>query len=184
MLYTITGRPAAICFRAAGPFGPVARGHRTGEQASFTPAAARSTPGAARCANRNGSRPVRGGTEGAMDGDCARLRFDRSIPFETIRHWPGVDWEKRAPRMLRDLSSGSLGAVSIQMGRQTSQPRRLDRLRGVHLTWSCTITAEPTISRGLTCSGSHGGSSSWRRRPARPRRARYRSSRTRCRVRG
>jgi len=38
--------------------------------------------------------------------------------------------------MSRDLSSGLLGPVTIRTGRQTSQPRRLDRLRNVHLTWS------------------------------------------------
>lgn len=69
-----------------------------------------------------------------MDGDWLRLTFDE-VAVETVQHWPGVDWEKRPPRMLRDLSSGPLGPVPIQSGRQ-SQPRRLDRLRDVHLTWS------------------------------------------------
>ena len=37
--------------------------------------------------------------------------------------------------MLQDLSAEPLGPVAFQTGRQ-SQPRRLDRLRDVHLTWS------------------------------------------------
>ncbi len=70
-----------------------------------------------------------------MNGDWLRLIFDE-IAVETVQRWPAVDWEKRSPSMLRDLSSGPPGPVPIQMGRQSSQPRRLDRLRNVHLTWS------------------------------------------------
>ena len=70
-----------------------------------------------------------------MDDDWLRLTFDE-VAAETARRWPGRGWEKRPPRMLRDLSSGSLGPVPLQTGRQASQPRRLDRLRDVHLTWS------------------------------------------------
>ncbi len=71
-----------------------------------------------------------------MDDEWVRLDFDGGVPFETLRHWPGADWEKRPPRMLEDLSSGSPGPAAIRAGRQRSQPRRLDRLRDVHLTWS------------------------------------------------
>ena len=71
-----------------------------------------------------------------MDDDWVCLNFDGDVPFDTVRHWHGADWEKRPPRMLRDLSSGPPGPLAIRTGRQTSQPRRLDRLRDVHLTWS------------------------------------------------
>ncbi len=71
-----------------------------------------------------------------MDKDWVRLLFDADIAVETVQRWPGAEWEKRPPRMLRDLSSSSLGPAAIQAGRHTSQPRRLDRLRDVHLTWS------------------------------------------------
>ena len=71
-----------------------------------------------------------------MDRDWVRLVFDADIAVETAQRWPGVDWKKRPPRMLCDLSSGPLRPAAIQAGRHTSQPRRLDRLRGVHLTWS------------------------------------------------
>ena len=71
-----------------------------------------------------------------MAEDWVRLVFDKDIPSEVVICWPGLDWEKRPPRMLRDLSSGPLGPVTLQAGRQTSQPRRLDKLRDVHLTWS------------------------------------------------
>ena len=70
-----------------------------------------------------------------MAEEWVRLVFNEDFPAEVIRCWPGVDWEKRPPRMLRDLS-GSLGPAPIQTGRHSSQPRRLDRLRDVHLTWS------------------------------------------------
>ncbi len=71
-----------------------------------------------------------------MAEDWVRLVFDKDIPSEVMRCWQGADWVKRPPRMLRDLSSGSLGPFTFQTGRRTSQPRRLDRLRDVHLTWS------------------------------------------------
>lgn len=71
-----------------------------------------------------------------MDRDWVRLDFDREAPFETIRRWSAPDWEKRPLRMLRDFFAGLLGPVTIQTGRQTPQPRCLDRLRDVHLTWS------------------------------------------------
>jgi capsular polysaccharide biosynthesis protein len=76
-----------------------------------------------------------------MDEDWVRLIFDENIPAETTQRWHGVDWEKRPPRMLRDFSSEPLGPITIQTGRQTSQPRRLDRLRDVHLTWSSFFIA-------------------------------------------
>lgn len=76
-----------------------------------------------------------------MGEDWVRLIFDKDVPFETVQRWHGVDWEKRPPRMLRDLSSGAPGPVAIQTGRRTSQPRRLDRLRDVHLTWSSFLIA-------------------------------------------
>lgn len=68
--------------------------------------------------------------------DWVRLVFDKEFPCETVQRWPGVDWEKRPPRMLQDLRAGPPRPVALQKGRQTSQPRRLDRLRDVHLTWS------------------------------------------------
>ena len=68
--------------------------------------------------------------------DWVRLVFDNEFPCETMRRWPGVDWEKRPPRMLQDLSAEPLGPVALRTGRQLSRPRRLDRLRDVHLTWS------------------------------------------------
>ena len=71
-----------------------------------------------------------------MDNDWVRLVFDKEFPCETIGRWPGVDWEKRPPRMLQDLSTEPPGPAALQTGRRTSQPRRLDRLRDVHLTWS------------------------------------------------
>ena len=71
-----------------------------------------------------------------MDDDWVRLVFNKDILTETVQYWCGFDWEKRPPRMLRDFSSGSLGPITIQTGRRTSQLRRLDRLRDVHLTWS------------------------------------------------
>lgn len=71
-----------------------------------------------------------------MGEDWVRLIFDGNFPFETMQYWPGVDWEKRPPRMLKDLSRGPPGPITFQAGRRTSQPRRLDRLRNVHLTWS------------------------------------------------
>ena len=76
------------------------------------------------------------GEEVVMGEDWVHLTFDRNSPAETVQYRHGVDWEKRPPRMLRDLSSGLLGPAVIQTGRHTSQPRRLDRLRDVHLTWS------------------------------------------------
>lgn len=69
-----------------------------------------------------------------MGEDWVRLAFDREIPFETMEHRHGIDWEKRPPRMLEDLSPGPLGPIPLQTGRQTSQPQRLDRLRDAHLT--------------------------------------------------
>ena len=71
-----------------------------------------------------------------MDDDWVRLVFNKDILTETVQYWCGFDWEKRPPRMLGDFSSGSLGPIAIQTGRQTAQPRRLDRLCNVHLTWS------------------------------------------------
>lgn len=71
-----------------------------------------------------------------MGEDLLRLIFDGDFPVETMRYWPGVDWEKRPPRMLNGLSPGPPGPTTLQAGRRTSQPRRLDRLRDVHLTWS------------------------------------------------
>lgn len=71
-----------------------------------------------------------------MDEDRVRLVFDADVATETVQHRPGVDWEKRPPRMLRGSTAGPLGLAAIQAGRHTSQPRRLDRLRDVHLTWS------------------------------------------------
>lgn len=71
-----------------------------------------------------------------MGDDWVHLAFDRTIPAETIQQWPGVDWEKRPPRLLKDLSFAPLGPIALRTGRQVSQPRRLDRLRDVHLTWS------------------------------------------------
>ena len=68
--------------------------------------------------------------------DWVCLAFDKGFPCETPQRWPGVDWEKRPPRMLQDLSAEPPGPVALQTGRQTSQPRRLDRLRDVYLTWS------------------------------------------------
>jgi len=38
--------------------------------------------------------------------------------------------------MLKDFSPEPPGPVTIQAGRQTSQPQRLDKLRDVHLVWS------------------------------------------------
>lgn len=71
-----------------------------------------------------------------MGEDRVRLVFDGAVPVETVRRWHGAGWEKRPPRMLQDLSAGPPGPVSLQTGWRTSQPRRLDRLRDVHLTWS------------------------------------------------
>lgn len=74
--------------------------------------------------------------------DWVRLVFDEGFPCETVQRWPGVDWQKRPPRMLQDLSAAPPGPVAPQTGRQTSQPRRLDRLRDVHLTWSNFFIAD------------------------------------------
>ena len=82
------------------------------------------------------SHHIRSSAGDVMAEGWVRLAFDEDVPFEVMGSWQGIDWEKRPPRMLRDLSSGSLGPAPIQTGRQTSQPRRLDRLRDVHLTWS------------------------------------------------
>ena len=71
-----------------------------------------------------------------MNEDWIHLAFDEAISAETTQYWHEVGWEKRPPRMLRDLSSGLPGPAAIQAGRQRSQSRRLDRLRDVHLTWS------------------------------------------------
>jgi len=71
-----------------------------------------------------------------MDGEWVRLVFDQDVPFETIEYWCGYTWEKQPPRMLKDLSSKPLGPITIQAGRHAAQPRRLDRLRDVHLVWS------------------------------------------------
>ena len=71
-----------------------------------------------------------------MDNDWVRLVFDEEFPCETMQRWPGINWEKRPPRTLQDLSTEPPGPVALQTGRRTSQPRRLDRLRDVHLTWS------------------------------------------------
>ena len=71
-----------------------------------------------------------------MNDDWIHLTFDEAVLAETTRYWHEVGWEKRLPRMLRDLSSGPPGPAAIQAGRQRSQPRRLDRLRDVHLIWS------------------------------------------------
>lgn len=76
-----------------------------------------------------------------MDEDWVHLTFDEAVSAETMRYWHRVGWEKRPPRMLKEFSSGPLGPVTIQTGRQTSQPRRLDRLRDVHLTWSSFFIA-------------------------------------------
>lgn len=67
--------------------------------------------------------------------DWVRLVFDEEFPCDTLQRWHGVDWEKRPPRVLADLSAAAPGPA-LQTGRKTSQPRRLDRLRGVRLTWS------------------------------------------------
>lgn len=80
--------------------------------------------------------PTRDGGGKTMDSDWARLDFDREVPFETTRCWRAPSWERRPPRMLKGFSSGPLEPVTIQTGWQTPQPRRLDRLRDVHLTWS------------------------------------------------
>ena len=71
-----------------------------------------------------------------MIEDWVHLNFDDAVAADTTRHWHGAEWEKRPPRMLRDLSGGPPGPAAIQVGRQRSQPRRLDRLRDVHLIWS------------------------------------------------
>jgi len=71
-----------------------------------------------------------------MDDDWLRLGFPEDAPVESVRHWPGIDWEKRPPRMLCDFSFGTLEPITIQTGPQRSQLRRLDRFRDVHLTWS------------------------------------------------
>ncbi len=68
--------------------------------------------------------------------DWVRLVFDEGFPCETVQRWPGTAWEKRPPRVLQDLSTEPPGPVALQTGQRTSQPRRLDRLRDVHLTWS------------------------------------------------
>lgn len=68
--------------------------------------------------------------------DWVRLVFDEGFPCETMQRWPRTAWEKRPPRMLQDLSTEPPGPVALQAGRRMSQPRRLDRLRDVHLTWS------------------------------------------------
>ena len=71
-----------------------------------------------------------------MHNDWVRLLFDKNVPCETMQRWPGVEWDKRPLRMPQDLSAKPPGPVALQTGRQASQPRRLDRLRDVHLTWS------------------------------------------------
>ncbi len=75
-----------------------------------------------------------------MSEDCIHLVFDEAFPFETLQHWPGKDWKKRGPRLLEDLSSAARPVV-LRAGRQASQPRRLDRLRDVHLTWATFFIA-------------------------------------------
>ncbi len=82
------------------------------------------------------SQHMRGGAEKGMIEDWVHLNFDDAVIAETTRYWHEADWEKRPPRMLRDLSCGPPGSAAIQAGRQRSQPRRLDRLRDVHLIWS------------------------------------------------
>lgn len=76
-----------------------------------------------------------------MGEDCVHLVFDKAVPFETLQHWPGVEWQKRGPRMLKDLSPEPTRPVVLQVDRQTSQPRRLDRLCNVHLTWATFFIA-------------------------------------------
>jgi len=71
-----------------------------------------------------------------MDNDWFRLIFTENSRIEMIRDWPAATWEKRPPSMLQNLSFGTLGPITIQAGRQMSQPLRLDRFRDVHLTWS------------------------------------------------
>lgn len=70
-----------------------------------------------------------------MGEDCIHLVFDQPVPFETVQRWPTVEWEKRGPRILRDLSL-TPRLVTLRTGRQATQPRRLDRLRDVCLTWA------------------------------------------------
>lgn len=75
--------------------------------------------------------------DGAIrDEDQVRLAFPKTTEIETVRFWPAISWEKPPPRMPLNLALGSLGPGSIKTGPQISQPRRLDRLRDVHLTWS------------------------------------------------
>ncbi len=71
-----------------------------------------------------------------MDSDWVRLLFPANSSAETIQHRPTIDWEKRPPKLLRNLASRTLEPITIQTGRQTSQPWQLDRFRDVHLTWS------------------------------------------------
>lgn len=71
-----------------------------------------------------------------MDNDWVRLLFPENNSVETLQHWPVMDWEKRPSKLLKNLSARVLDPITIQTGPQTSQPRRLDRFRNVHLTWS------------------------------------------------
>lgn len=71
-----------------------------------------------------------------MNTDLLVLDLAKIVPFETTQVFNRLGWEKHAARMFRDLCSGSLGPAPIQTGWQMPQPRRLDRLCDVHLTWS------------------------------------------------
>ena len=71
-----------------------------------------------------------------MDDDLVRLVFNRKVSVERIGYSKGAGWQKPPPRLLQDVSAGLLRPVTIQTGRQTSQPLWLDRLHDVHLTWS------------------------------------------------
>ena len=73
---------------------------------------------------------------GLIDDDLIRLVFDLEFPVDRLEYSEGAEWLKLPPRLLQDISAGPSKLINIQTGWQTSQPRWLDRLHDVHLTWS------------------------------------------------
>lgn len=70
------------------------------------------------------------------------LSFDAGpVPGEVVQAEPAEPWIKAGPRLLADLSGGA-AAPDLREGLRHTLPRRLERMRGVHLLWSNFFIAD------------------------------------------
>lgn len=77
-----------------------------------------------------------------MIDDLMPLSFDAGpLPVEVVQVEPAEPWRKAGPRLLADLS-GEAAVPDLRNGPRHTLPRRLERMRGVHLLWSNFFIAD------------------------------------------